>query len=58
METPFSVQVIPKEVIRDQQATRVEEALSNVSGVYTLGTDSRRDANFNIRGFGSRLPMK
>jgi outer membrane receptor protein involved in Fe transport len=55
METPFSVQVIPKEVIRDQQATRVEEALSNVSGVYTLGTDSRRDANFNIRGFGSRF---
>jgi iron complex outermembrane recepter protein len=27
METPFSVQVVPKEVIRDQQATRIEEAL-------------------------------
>lgn len=55
LETPFSVQVIPKEVFRDQQATRVEEALSNVSGVYSLGTDSGRDANFNIRGFGSRF---
>jgi iron complex outermembrane recepter protein len=55
LETPFSVQVVPKEVIRDQQATRIEEALGNVSSVYSLGTDSGRDANFNIRGFGSRF---
>ncbi|WP_404783697.1 TonB-dependent siderophore receptor [Altericista sp. CCNU0014] len=55
LETPFSVQVVPKEVIRDQQATRIEEVLSNVSSVNTLGTDGGRDANFNIRGFGSRF---
>jgi iron complex outermembrane receptor protein len=55
LETPFSVQVVPKDVIRDQQATRIEEALGNVSGVFSLGTDSGRDANFNIRGFGSRF---
>jgi iron complex outermembrane recepter protein len=55
LKTPFSVQVVPKEVIRDQQATRIEEVLSNVSSVNTLGTDGGRDANFNIRGFGSRF---
>jgi iron complex outermembrane recepter protein len=55
LETPFSVQVVPKEVIRDQQATRIEDVLGNVSGVNTLGTDGGRDANFNIRGFGSRF---
>lgn len=55
LETPFSVQVIPKEVIRDQQAIRIEEVLGNVSSVNTLGTDGGRDANFNIRGFGSRF---
>ncbi len=54
METPFSVQVLPKEVIRDQQATRIEEVLSNISGVNSLGRVGGRDAEFNIRGFGSR----
>ncbi|MGF1600983.1 MAG: TonB-dependent receptor plug domain-containing protein [Thermosynechococcaceae cyanobacterium] len=61
IETPFSVQVVPKEVLRDQQVTRIEEALSNVSGVNASGSDGGRDANFNIRGFGStfggRIPV-
>ena len=55
LETPFSVQVVPKEVIRDQQATRIEEVLRNVSGVNTTGSDAGRQANFNIRGFGGNF---
>ena len=33
METPYSVQVIPQQLLRDQQAVRLETALQNVSGV-------------------------
>ncbi len=60
LETPFSVQVIPKEVIRDQQAISVEEALQNVSGISYGGSDGGRDTNIGIRGFGtgfSGLPL-
>jgi iron complex outermembrane recepter protein len=53
LETPFSVQVVPKEVIRDQQATSVEEALQNVSGITYSGSDGGRDTNIGIRGFGT-----
>jgi iron complex outermembrane receptor protein len=53
LETPFSVQVVPQEVIRDQQATEIQEVLSNVSGVTYLGSDAGREAIFNIRGFGN-----
>jgi iron complex outermembrane receptor protein len=53
LETPFSVQVIPQEVIRDRQAIGVQEALTTVSGVTYFGNTQGRDASFNIRGFGS-----
>ncbi|MGQ0593715.1 MAG: TonB-dependent receptor plug domain-containing protein, partial [Gammaproteobacteria bacterium] len=33
METPFSVQVVPQQVLQDQQVFRLEKALQNVSGV-------------------------
>ncbi len=53
LETPFSVQVVPQEVIRDQQATEIQEVLSNVSGVTYLGSNAGREAIFSIRGFGN-----
>lgn len=45
METPYSIQVVPQQVLRDQQAVRLETALKNVSGVSVFpssieGTDS------------------
>jgi len=49
-ETPVSIQVVTKQVIEDQKAPRVKEALENVSGVrtnQTLGSGTR----FIIRGF-------
>ncbi|MBR8827411.1 MAG: TonB-dependent siderophore receptor [Gomphosphaeria aponina SAG 52.96 = DSM 107014] len=53
METPFSVKVVPQEVIRQQQAIRIQDVLSNVSGVVSGGSSQGRGINFNIRGFGT-----
>jgi iron complex outermembrane receptor protein len=53
METPVSIQVVPRAVIEDQKITRLQEGLENVSGVRpfsSLGLDS----NFIIRGFPNR----
>ena len=50
METPVSVQVVPREVMQDQQATRIKDALENVSGIRpqsSLGLGN----GFIIRGF-------
>ncbi|MBL1174803.1 TonB-dependent siderophore receptor [Pantanalinema sp. GBBB05] len=55
LETPFSVQVVPQEVLRDQQAIRLEDALTNISGVSSTGTNGGREAAFSIRGFGNQV---
>jgi iron complex outermembrane receptor protein len=51
LETPFSIQIVPKDVLRDQRTTRLEESLLNVSGVAIQGNASSRAANFSLRGF-------
>lgn len=52
LETPFSVQIIPPELIRDRQATQVKETLTNVSGVIFNGDgQSRGGEQLIIRGF-------
>ncbi|MEY2831537.1 MAG: hypothetical protein RLZZ574_795 [Cyanobacteriota bacterium] len=51
LDTPQSVQVVPQEVLQDQQITRLDEAVRNVSGVTFGGTDLGRNLQFNIRGF-------
>lgn len=33
LQTPFSVQIVPKQVLDDQQVIRVQEALKNIAGV-------------------------
>ncbi|MFG3816274.1 TonB-dependent siderophore receptor [Limnothrix redekei] len=53
LETPFSVQVIPQAVLRDQQVIRIEDALANVSGVTYAGSSGSREAAFSLRGFGT-----
>ncbi len=50
-DIPQSIQVIPQEVIRDQQLTRLDEVLRNVSGVTFGGDVQSRGEEFNIRGF-------
>lgn len=50
-DTPQSIQVIPRQVIEDQQAVRLDEALRNLSGVVSGGRDLGRQSIFSIRGF-------
>lgn len=49
METPVNIQVVPQQVLKDQQAIRIEQALQNASGVYKQQAESAE--SFNIRGF-------
>ena len=50
-DTPVSIQVVPQQVLRDQQAVRLQDALKNVSGVqFTPSSGNLFDA-FVIRGF-------
>jgi iron complex outermembrane recepter protein len=59
METPLNVQVISKQVLKDQQVIRLSQALRNVSGVTTNSSDGQESGqNFNtenltLRGFQS-----
>ncbi len=51
-ELPVSIQVIPKQVLKDQNITQVQDSLENVSGV-TSNSNDDAGYNFNIRGFQS-----
>jgi iron complex outermembrane receptor protein len=53
METPFSIQVVPQQVLRDQQAIRLDTAVQNVSGVIQGGLNQGLSDGFLIRGFSS-----
>ncbi|MDS3862282.1 TonB-dependent siderophore receptor [Thermosynechococcaceae cyanobacterium BACA0444] len=55
INTPFSVQVVPQDVIRSQQAITIQEAVINVSSVIDAGTNAGRSATFSIRGFGNQF---
>lgn len=52
IETPVSIQVVPQQVLQDQQVTRLEQAVKNVSGVYSNNIFFGQFADeFTIRGF-------
>ncbi len=54
METPVSIQVVPQQVLKDQQVVRLDRALENVSGVYANPPGSFNGAGddiFQLRGF-------
>ncbi|MEM8604664.1 MAG: TonB-dependent receptor, partial [Cyanobacteria bacterium P01_H01_bin.121] len=51
LDIPASIQVIPEQVLDDQQAVRIEDALTNVSGVAFGGSRGGFDTDFTIRGF-------
>jgi iron complex outermembrane receptor protein len=51
-ETPVSVNVVPKQVMIDQNNTTVQEALENVPGVRS-NNNELEGYNFKIRGFQS-----
>jgi iron complex outermembrane receptor protein len=51
-ELPVSVQVVPQQVMRDENTTNVQQALENVPGVRS-NTNEFEGYNFKIRGFNS-----
>jgi len=52
MQTPASVQVVPQQVLRDEQATTLARAVENVSGVIAQDPTQNTGAEiFIIRGF-------
>lgn len=54
LDVAQSVAVIDQELIREQRAIRMEDALRNVAGVYAGQSEGRRDT-FTIRGFSAEL---
>lgn len=55
LDIPQSVQVIPQQVLEDQQVTQLDEALRNVSGVVADSTEGA-GFQFGLRGFqGARI---
>ena len=53
-DTPQSVQVVPRDVLVDQQDVRLADALQNVSNVQPGGTLQGRSETFIIRGFATQ----
>lgn len=55
METPLNIQVISKQVLKDQQIIRLQDALKNVSGVSTsfINAGSTGFSEIIVRGFSS-----
>ncbi len=50
-DVPQSIQVVPQQVLEDQQVVRVEEAVRNVSGVFQGNTAGGATTAYVIRGF-------
>ena len=50
LETPQSVQVIPRQVLDDQQVLDLDEALRNIGGV-SVGSTEGRGFQVSLRGF-------
>ncbi len=53
-DIPQSIQIVPRDVLVDQQDTRLTDALFNVSNVQPAGTIQGRSQTFNIRGFNTQ----
>ncbi|MEM6432430.1 MAG: TonB-dependent siderophore receptor [Cyanobacteria bacterium P01_D01_bin.115] len=51
LDTPASIQVIPQELIEDQQATDLQDVLRNLSGITPSGSNANSTTEFTIRGF-------
>ncbi|MBF2007445.1 MAG: TonB-dependent siderophore receptor [Chlorogloeopsis fritschii C42_A2020_084] len=51
-DIPQSIQVVPRQVIEDQKANRLGDALRNVSGVITTTGRAQEGDGVIIRGFG------
>ena len=57
-DIPQSIQVIPQEVIEEQQAIRLEEVVTQTSGVTFFGNQDGRSTDFAIRGFNGAPSLR
>lgn len=57
-DVPQSIQVVPEQVLEDQQVTRLEEALRNVSGIRADDTFAGTINRINIRGFAQDVFLR
>ena len=53
IDTPASIQVVPRAVIEDQGATRLTDVVRNVSSVQIAGSNGNRQDVIQIRGFAA-----
>lgn len=51
LDVPFSIQVVPHQVIEDQDANRLADVTQNVSNVRPGNTHGNRTETFRVRGF-------
>ncbi len=51
METPFSIKVLPQQVLRDQQVVNIRDSFRNVAGVVPFGGHQNVADSFISRGF-------
>lgn len=57
-DIPQSIQIVPQQVLEDQNAARLNDALRNVSGVFVGNTFGGTIDNFNIRGFADATILR
>jgi iron complex outermembrane receptor protein len=57
-DTPAAIQVVPKQVIEDQQAIRITDVIQNVSSVRPGSSFGNRADSFIVRGFSSFLSAR
>lgn len=57
-DIPQSIQVVPRQVIEDQQVQKIGDALRNVSGVSILQGYGGSTTNYTIRGFDSFVNLR
>ncbi|MGV2831152.1 TonB-dependent siderophore receptor [Myxosarcina sp. GI1(2024)] len=57
-DIPQSIQIVPQEVIEDQNITRIGDALRNVSGVTPQRDFGNITDRFSIRGFDDSITLR
>ncbi|NEP59136.1 MAG: TonB-dependent siderophore receptor, partial [Symploca sp. SIO2G7] len=57
-DIPNSIQVIPQQIIEDQQAIGIEEVLENAAGITFLGEGTFGELEFAIRGFNDATVLR
>ena len=53
LDTAAGIQSVPEQVIDDQKATQISEAVRNISSVQTAGSSGNRSQNLTVRGFAA-----